>query len=140
MIRICDVTFTYEGEEKASLLHCSMEVKRGEFVMLCGKSGCGKTTLIKLINGLIPEQIPGTLSGSVWINNENTADQPTWKLSETVGSVFQNPRTQFFNLDTTSEVVYGLENKGVPKDDILGRLQQVVAEYHLHTLMEKSVF
>lgn len=140
MIRICDVTFTYEGEEKPSLFHCSLEVERGAFVLLCGKSGCGKTTITKLINGLIPEQIPGTLKGSVWINNEMTADLPTWKLSEVVGSVFQNPRTQFFNLDTTSEMVYGLENKGVPKNAIEERLQQVEAEYHLHSLMGKSVF
>lgn len=140
MIRICDVTFTYEGEEKPSLLHCSLEVKRGAFVLLCGKSGCGKTTITKLINGLIPEQISGTLKGEVWIDSKMTADLPTWKLSEVVGSVFQNPRTQFFNLDTTSEMVYGLENKGVPKGAIEERLQKVEAEYQLHTLMGKSVF
>lgn len=115
MIRICDVTFTYEGEEKASLLHCSMEVKRGEFVLLCGKSGCGKTTLTKLINGLIPEQIPGTLSGSVWINNENTADQPTWKLSETVGSVFQNPEPNFLIWIPPARLYTDWKIRGSPK-------------------------
>lgn len=140
MIRINNVTFAYEEAETDSLANCSLTVAASEFVLFCGKSGCGKTTLTKLINGLIPSQIPGRLSGSVAIRQVDSTERPIWQISESVGSVFQNPRTQFFNLDTTSEVVYGLENKGVPSAQIKNRLARVAAEYQLEPLLGKSVF
>lgn len=140
MIHLDGVTFTYEGSEGASLHDCDLVISRGECIVLCGKSGCGKTTLTKLINGLIPSQVPGRLSGTVRVDDRNIPDEPLWELSPVVGSVFQNPKTQFFNVDTTSELVFGLENRGIPRDEIRRRLDEVVAAYQLESLMDKSVF
>lgn len=140
MIEIDNVSFTYRGNPCASLQNCSINISAGEFVLLCGRSGCGKTTLTKLVNGLIPSQVPGDVTGRICIQGENVMGQPIWKRSQSVGSVFQNPRTQFFNLDTTSEIVFGLENKGVDRNTIKSRLQEVIAEYKLESLMDKSVF
>lgn len=140
MIQIDSVTFTYEGGERASLQNCSLNVGRGEFVLVCGRSGCGKTTLTKLVNGLIPSQVCGKLSGHVSIRGKDVSGEPAWQRAQNVGSVFQNPKTQFFNLDTVSELVFGLENKGVPREAIAQRLREVVSEFELDALMGKSVF
>lgn len=82
-------------------------------MLLCGKSGCGKTTITKLINGLIPHFNNGELSGETVVDDMKVADTPLYKLSQKVGSVFQNPKSQFFNIDSDSELAFGLENNGV---------------------------
>lgn len=139
MIKLTDVTFRYENKEE-SLKNCNLHIKQGEFILLCGKSGCGKTTLTKLMNGLIPKQISGHLKGDIVINGTIIETQELWEISQHVGSVFQNPKTQFFNLDTTSELAFGLENKGIPREKIANRLQEVVKEYQLEKLINKSFF
>ncbi|WP_083461361.1 ABC transporter ATP-binding protein [Cellulosilyticum ruminicola] len=140
MIYMDHVTFSYEGSKRANLQDCNLRIAKGEFVVLCGKSGCGKTTLTKLINGLIPSQVLGKLEGKVYLNGEDISKKPLWEISKDVGSVFQNPKTQFFNLDTTSEMVFGLENKGVPREKIRERLDEVIKAYKLENLIGKSVF
>ena len=112
MIAFDHVTYTYEGREQPSLLDCSFTVEPGELILLTGESGCGKTTIIKLINGLLQHGRDGTLEGMVTVNGRKVSQVPLWELSQTVGSVFQNPKSQFFNLDTTSEVLFGLESRG----------------------------
>ena len=112
MIAFDHVTYTYEGREQPSLRDCSFTVEPGELVLLTGESGCGKTTIIKLINGLLQHGGGGTLEGMVTVNGQEVSQVPLWELSQTVGSVFQNPKSQFFNLDTTSEVLFGLESRG----------------------------
>src|SRR5699024_11976118 len=69
---------------------CALPIYTGECVLLCGRSGCGKTTLTKLINGLIPNYFPGELSGNVQIDDENILGMPMYYLATKVGSVFQN--------------------------------------------------
>ncbi|QIB70410.1 ABC transporter ATP-binding protein [Aminipila butyrica] len=140
MVRLKKVSYCYEGSEKPSLCACSLNVSKGEFVLLCGKSGCGKTTLTKLLNGIIPSQTEGMLSGHVYIDKQDITEQPIWKTSLSVGSVFQNPKTQFFNLDTTSELVFGIENMGLPQEQMASRLEHVLMEYRLESLVNKSVF
>ena len=113
MIELKDVCFRYEGSQEQTLRHISLHVAQGECMVLTGGSGCGKTTITRLINGLIPDFYPGELTGNVSIDGEPVSGKQPHELSGMIGSVFQNPRTQFFNTDTDSELVFGMENTGV---------------------------
>ena len=105
MIRIDHVTFSYgeESESTGGVQDINLNIEDGQFIVLCGESGCGKTTITRLINGLIPHYYEGKMSGNVWVNEAKVSEQPLYDTAKTVGSVFQNPRSQFFNVDTTSE-------------------------------------
>ena len=117
-----DESFTQSG---GGLKNISCTIEDGSFVLLCGTSGCGKTTLTRLFNGLIPHYYEGTLTGSATLDGKEYKDLSLFDLSQRVGSVFQNPRSQFFNVDTTSEIAFGCENHGMPERDIIERVNQV---------------
>ena len=140
MIGLEQVSFGY-GEKQETLSHVSATVARGECVLLCGASGCGKTTVTKLINGLIPAFTPGCrLEGRVMVNGLAPRETPMYELARRVGSVFQNPKSQFFNLDTDSELAFGLENEGRPPEEIRRRVEQVAETLHLQDLRGKNIF
>lgn len=109
MISFQNVSFTYAEGGNGGVLDLNLIVRSGECVLLCGPSGCGKTTVTRLANGLIPHFFHGDLSGQVNVNGMDTRETEIAALSDAVGTVFQNPRTQFFNTDTDSEIVFGLE-------------------------------
>ena len=92
MIEIKNVNFRYAGLDQAGLNNFNLSVADGECVLLCGASGCGKTTVTRLINGLIPHFFKGELSGEVYVNNLEIKQQELYNLAGIVGSVFQNPR------------------------------------------------
>ena len=141
MIELKDVSFTYSGgKEDAGVKHISLSVKKGEVVLVCGRSGCGKTTLTRLVNGLIPHYYEGTLEGSVRAAGKSVPDTELYDMAETVGSVFQNPRSQFFNVDTTSEIAFGCENLGMPEADIRERMDRAVEALSLEPLLGRSIF
>ena len=141
MIEFQNVTFTYQSTERESgVYNLNFTIPDGQVVLLCGESGCGKTTLTRLINGLAPEYYDGQLSGEVLINGKNTAKTPLYELSKIVGSVFQNPRSQFFTVDTTGEIAFGCENIGLPKEEIYKRIGQVSGELKIHKLLDRSLF
>jgi len=141
MIEINNVSFHYEnGADEAGLEDINFHIKRGEVVLLCGESGCGKTTLTRLINGLIPHYFDGELSGEVLIDGKSVIDMPLYETAQYVGSVFQNPRSQFFNVDTNSELAFGCENMGMPVTEIIGRVDNTVEHLKLEALMNRSIF
>ena len=140
MIRIRHVTFTYPMETAGGVRDVDLTIPDGQVVVLCGESGCGKTTLTRLINGLIPHFFQGTLTGRVEIDGKDISVQPLYETAGQVGSVFQNPRSQFFNVDTTSEITFGCENLGMPKELILRRLERTVSELKLEPLLNRSIF
>ena len=89
MIELRDVSFRYENSDNDSLSHLNLSITQGECILLCGKSGCGKTTITKLINGLIPHMVLGKKEGGVYIKGKCVDAIPMYELSQIVGSVFQ---------------------------------------------------
>lgn len=140
MIELSHVTFTYGEAEEPSLTDVSLHIRPGETVVLCGESGCGKSTLTRLINGLIPHFYDGHLDGEVLLEGASVADLQLHELSERVGSVFQNPRTQFYNVDSTAELAFGCENLGIPAEQIQERISHSADRLQLHHLLDRSLF
>ncbi|BCI60224.1 ABC transporter ATP-binding protein [Solibaculum mannosilyticum] len=140
MISLEQVSFGYE-ESQEILSGISTSIAPGECVLLCGASGCGKTTVTKLINGLIPAFTPGCrLDGRVNVDGLDPQKTPMYELARQVGSVFQNPKSQFFNLDTDSEVAFGLENEGRPPEEIRRRVSETMKALHINELQGRNIF
>ena len=140
MIEMEKVSFSYySSAQNANISQIDLTIRDTECVLLCGRSGCGKTTLIRLINGLIPSFYSGELSGSVLINGKSVQETPLYQLAEHVGSVFQNPRSQFFNIDTDSEMVFGMENLAWTRKKMTERLTKTIRDLQIETLSGRRV-
>ncbi len=140
MVEISNVNFQYENAEQGALHDVSLQIKPGECVLLCGESGCGKTTITRLINGLIPHFYEGNLSGEVKVAGLSVKEEELYTIAGKVGSVFQNPRSQFFCLDTTSELAFGCENMGLPVEEIEKRMAGVTEALKLQKLLARNIF
>ena len=148
MIECRDVSFSYPASgpvdgkclTEGALKHITCTIEDGSFVLLCGASGCGKTTLTRLLNGLIPHYHEGTFTGSVYLDGKDTRELSLFEISQKVGSVFQNPRSQFFNVDTISELAFGPENHGIPEEVVRERVCQVAEQLRLESLLDRSIF
>lgn len=140
MIQIEQVSFGYTGEE-GTLHNVNLRIREGECVLLCGESGCGKTTVTKLINGLIPYFTEDChLQGEVMTAGMQVAKTELYELAKAVGSVFQNPKSQFFSLDTDGELAFGLENEGISPEKIEQRLEETVKSLEIEELLHRNIF
>lgn len=110
-----NVSFRYANGDAGALNGVDITIAQGECLLLCGTSGCGKTTVTRLLNGLVPHYFEGELHGDVTVLGRDIRCTPIEELAGSVGSVFQNPRSQFFCVDTTSEIAFGCENLGLPE-------------------------
>ncbi|WP_315602183.1 ABC transporter ATP-binding protein [Treponema socranskii] len=136
-----NIIFNYAAQNDAAAINdVSFQVRKGECLLLTGLSGCGKTSILRLLNGLIPRYYEGALSGSVLIGRENIANLPIYEVSKKAATVFQNPKSQFFNLDTTSEILFFLENTGTPIDVMRERLGRIASFLHIEHLLDRNIF
>lgn len=140
MVRLQNVSFGYT-KDFGTLEGVDLTIHTGECLLLCGESGCGKTTVTKLINGLIPAFTEGcVLTGTVFVDDNLVTDMRLYELAERVGSVFQNPKSQFFNLDSDSELAFGLENQGMEPAEIQRRIDVTVQKLQIENLLGRSIF
>ena len=140
MIHIQNVSFTYDQADTPSLKNINLSVKTGECVLLCGKSGCGKTTLIRLLCGMLPDFYNGVFTGSVSVKGIDPVTAPMYEIAKTVGTVFQNPRTQFYTVNTTSEIAFGCENFGMEPKLIQDRVYETADALHINSLLDRNIF
>jgi len=140
MIELKHVSFAYQGQEHDGLHDINLTIADGECVLFCGRSGCGKTTITRLVNGLIPQFYAGELTGSVLVDGQEISKLPMYQIAAKVGSVFQNPRTQFFNVDTDSEIAFGIENEARPPVELAERVEQATDDLHIRPLRNRNIF
>lgn len=140
MITCENVSFRYLNRDKDALKDVNLSIGAGECVVLCGKSGCGKTTFLRLLNGLIPAFFPGEVTGSCRAFDLVSGKSPIEEYVPKVGSVFQNPKTQYFNVDTTSELAFPCENTGMDAQKIQRRVAECAEEFSIQALLNRSIF
>jgi energy-coupling factor transport system ATP-binding protein len=116
----------------------SLTVGAGERLLIAGPSGCGKSTLARCLTGPIPHLYHGTLEGDVWLDGLRTADTPLWQLAERAGLVFQNPAAQMLAESVEEEIIFGLENLGLPRPAIHDRLEEALSRFGLETMRTRS--
>ena len=134
-----DVTFTYSGAETPAIEHIDLRIEQGSCVVLTGRSGCGKTTLTRMMNGLIPVAYDGDSKGRVHLLGKDIEQWRMDEVSSRVGSVFQNPRSQFVNMDTTSEIAFGCEGLGLAQPEIVERVHGAARALNIEGLLDRSV-
>lgn len=140
MIELKNISYSYSPDQEL-VRDLNIRINSGECLLLCGKSGSGKTTVSRIINNLIPRFYEnGQLQGDVLIDGQNTKDLQMYQLSEIIGAVFQNPKTQFFHTNSDAEIVVGLENAGVAPEKIRQRFGEVVEDLEIENLTDRNMF
>ena len=138
IIETKNLTYIYPGGTKPSINSVSIKVKKGEFVLITGPSGCGKTTLCRCFNGLIPHFYQGELKGEITVAGMDTTTHETHAMAKSVGLVFQNPENQLFALSVEKDVAFGLENLGVPREEMRKRVEWALRIANIYDLRERS--
>lgn len=134
IIEMKNITFRYQVEDTIPALNdVSLSIHQGEWIAIIGHNGSGKSTLAKTINGLLlPE------SGTIEINGQEVNEKNIWDIRRNVGMVFQNPDNQFVGSTVEDDVAFGLENQGIPRDEMLVRVKESLEQVRMAEFMKKE--
>lgn len=135
-LRLDSVSFRYPRDGQG-MGPVSLELQAGEAMLLAEASGSGKSTLARLACGLIPHLYHGTLEGQAWLFGQPINEQPLWALSERAGLVFQNPAAHMLTASVEDEIIFGLENLGLPAPEVRERLEAVLQRLDLQALRRR---
>ncbi len=133
VVKLSHIDFRYYGSEVNSLTDVSLEIKEGEWVAIIGPNGSGKSTLAKIMNGLL---VPA--AGQVSIKDLTIDEETVWEARRSVGMVFQNPDNQFVGSTVEDDVAFGLENNGVPRQEMISRIEEALAEVRMSEFKSKE--
>ncbi|MGF9906154.1 ABC transporter ATP-binding protein [Brevibacillus porteri] len=144
MIELNDVTFHYGQEDgghdtETGVKNISLSVKAGQCVVLCGRSGCGKSTIMRLVNGLAPNFYAGRLAGEVSVGGKSPASMLPEERTRLMGAVFQDPRSQFFMETVRDELAFSAENIGMAPDEIRSRMDRQAIQLGISHLLDTSL-
>ncbi|MFX0075292.1 MAG: energy-coupling factor ABC transporter ATP-binding protein [Candidatus Hermodarchaeota archaeon] len=140
LIKFQNFYFRYKGNEEYALKDINLEIKPNKFILLAGETGSGKTSLIRCLNGLIPQFYAGFYKGNVEISGKNTTKTTISELSNEVGIVFQNPENQLIAMNVEHEIAFGLENLGIPKEEIKEKIRVAVEMTEIESILDKAPF
>ncbi len=137
---IQDLSFRYRSRTEPAIKNISLQITPGQVVLIAGASGCGKTTLARCINGLIPRSYKGELSGNILIQGQETKDLSLARISQMVGTVLQDPERQILGSIVMNEVAFGLENLALTREEIIARVEQSLARLKITHLRDRQTF
>lgn len=140
MIKLKNVSFSYNQDSRNIIENINIKIKKGEVVAFIGASGCGKTTLTRIINGLAYKFYGGKLNGNITIDGMNPCEKELYEIGRRVGSIFQNPKSQFFAENVEDEIAFGLGNYGVDREKISRRIREALSSINGENLIDKSLF
>ena len=138
MLEIKNLSLDYEN---ISLLkNINLTINSGEITVITGKSGSGKSSLLKVLTGIIPEVLQAKLAGEIIYNEKNIFEDDISKRAKYISTVFQNPKTQFYCINTTDELAFALENRSIPKDEILKTIDEYTKLLNTGKFLERDIF
>lgn len=140
LVTVRSLTFRYRERPEPALRDITFEAQAGELLLLAGASGCGKTTLIRCLNGLIPRSYKGELSGDILLDGKSIANLPLARISQMVGTVLQDPERQILGTRVRNEVAFGLENLALPREEMIQRIDEALTYLGIHHLRDRETF
>ena len=124
MIELKNVSFRYDKTvEEYQIDTVSFHVKQGEWLSIVGHNGSGKSTVVRLIDGLLEAE-----SGEIYIDGKQLTRETIWEIRSKIGIVFQNPDNQFVGATVEDDVAFGLENQGIPREEMLQRVEKAIEQ------------
>ncbi len=137
---IQNLSFQYRTRPELAIENISIELKPGEMLLIAGSSGCGKTTLARCINGLIPRSYRGKRDGKVLLHGKDVSEMPIAEVSQTVGTLLQDPERQIVASNVYNEIAFGPENLGMPREEIFARVENAMKRLNIEYLRERETF
>ncbi|MFN2302808.1 MAG: ABC transporter ATP-binding protein, partial [Anaerolineales bacterium] len=139
-LTVKDLSFRYKTRKTPAIKHINLSIESGEVLLIAGSSGCGKTTLLRCINGLIPRAYHGEIEGEVFLSGQSVFDMHMAEISQRVGTVLQDPERQILGTYVLNDIAFGLESLGVPRKKILNRVDEILSVMDIFYLRDRETF
>ncbi len=139
-IKYNNFSFRYKKNEYYQLNNINLEIEQNKFILLIGETGSGKTTLIRSMNGLIPQFYAGFYKGNVEVNSKDTVETPIAELSSDIGIVFQNPENQLISMSVEHELAFGMENLGFSREEMIKKVKEIAVLTEIEHLLDRAPF